>query len=271
MAEENTHSACVAGAGGTAAGDTTIGTITLPADGPWVITHVFGLIARATATAAEYIGGHFRLESAAGDIQPQPAPSRFPLVESPSFLGATADAQRTELQIFEVEYAAAGRSAVNMIYNQAIACTVAPQVVLGIIYGRERAVQKPIIWSDRVRAAVTAAGTTAVGTITLSENASRITGICAMLNNDGVLVAGEELIGYITMTSDDIDLVPAMYPVISASGAGLGALINTQGASGVKYIPVDIPVPKGARINVSVVLSTAVTNGADCEVFLAYE
>lgn len=270
-AEENTHSSIVTGAGSTAAGETTIGTITLPADGPWVITQAFGLIARAAATAAEFIGGYFRLSSSAGDIVPQPAPSKFPLVESGSFLGATADATRNQLQIYDVNYTAAGKSSVAMIFGQTIACTVAAQVVLGIIYGKERAEKKPIVWSDSARTTATTTAATSIGTITLSQNASRITGICAILSQDGVMVAGEELIGYIYLTSDDADLVPAQYPTISAFGAGLGALIQNNGNSPVNFIPVDIPVPAGARINAYCVLNTAVTNGADIEVFLAYE
>lgn len=271
MAEENTHSAVVNGAGSTAAGDTTIGTITLPADGPWLIHHVFALIARATATAAEMIGGHFRLESAQGDMEPNPAPSRFPLYEAGSFLGATAEATRNALQIYPVNYAAPGRASVNMIYNQAIACTAAAQVVLGIMYGRTRPEAVPIQFCDRVRATVTTVAATSIGTITLSERATRITNICGIIMQDGVLVAGEELIGYFYLTSDDIDLVPAQYPFLSAMGAGLGATIGSPGNSPVQFLPVDIPVPAGARINVFAILNTAVTNGADVEVFLGYE
>lgn len=271
MADENTHSAVVNGAGSTAAGDTTVGTITLPADGPWIIHNVFGLIARATATAAESIGGHIRLESAQGDIEPNPAPSRFPLYEAGSFLGATAPCSRNDLQIYDVLWQAPGRAALNMIYNQAIACTVAAQVVLGIMYGRSVPEKRPIIFTDRVRTTVTTVAATSLGTITLSERASRITGICGILQQDGVLTAGEEQIGYFYLTSDDIDLVPAQYPFNSAFGAGLGATIGNPGNSPLSFLPVDIPVPAGARVNVFAILNTALTNGADAEVFLAYE
>ena len=271
MAEENTHSALVTGAGSTAAADTTIGQITLPADGPWLIHNVFALLARATATAAESIGGHFRLESAQGDIEPSPAPSRFPVFESGSFLGATAPVSKMDLALYDVNYTAPGRSAINMIYHQAIACTVAAQVILGVMYGRTRPEKRPIQYCDTVRAAVTTTAASQLGTITLSERATRITQIAAVLQQDGVLVTAEELIGHIYLTSDDIDLVPAQYPCNSAFGAGIGILIDGAGSSPVNFIPVDIPVPAGARVNVFAVLNTAVTNGADCEVFLGYE
>jgi hypothetical protein len=271
MATENTHSQLVAGAGGTAAGDTTIGQIVLPAGGPWIIHNVYGLLARVTATAGEMNGGTFRLQSASGDLKPNPAPSRFPLYESSSFLGATADVPMCPLAIFSTLYEASGKAAIDLIYRQETTVTVAPQLVLGILFGKAAPEIRPIVFSDMVRAAVTSAADTSVGTITISENASRITGIYAIALQDGVLTTAEELIGFIRLASDDVDLTPMQIPFAAAFGAGLGALINTPGAPSPSYIPLDIPVTGGARIQAFCDLNTAVTNGAEVAVYLSYE
>jgi len=271
MATENTHSQLVAGAGGTAAGDTTVGQIVLPAGGPWIIHHVFGLLARATATAGEMNGGTFRLDSASGDIRPNTAPSRFPLYESGSFLGATVAAPITPLCLYPVNYEASGKAAINLIYRQETAVTAAPQLVLGCLFGKARPVDTPIVFSDVMRAQVTAATATAVGTITISENATRITGICAMAVQDLVLTAGEELIGFVRLASDDVDLTPMQIPFNHAQGAGLGATIGNDCMAPIKFIPLDIPVPGGARINGFVDLNTAVTNAAEIAIYLTYE
>lgn len=271
MATENTHSQLVAGAGGTAAGDTTIGQIILPAGGPWIIHNIFGLLARATATAGEANGGTFRLQSASGDLKPNPAPSRFPLYESGSFLGALADVPMCPLAIFPVNYEAAGKAAIDLIYRQETTVTVAPQLVLGVMFGKSAPEVRPMVFSDMVRAAVTSAADTTVGTITISENATRITGAYAIAIQDGVLTTAEELIGFIRLTSDDIDLTPMQIPFAAAFGAGLGATINGASAPAPNYIPLDIPVTGGARIQVFCDLNTAVTNGAEVALYLAYE
>lgn len=263
--------ACVATAGGTAAGDTTIGQITLPAGGPWKIHNIFGLLASSTTTAGEASGGTMRIESVSGDIIPQPSPSRFPLIESGSFLGATSDVSTCPLHIYEVDWEAAGKAVMNMIYRQETTVTVAPQLVLGIAFGKDRPVKSPIIHCDVVRAAVTAAADTSLGTITLAESAKRITGILAMAIQDGVLTTAEELIGFCRLASDDIDFTPMQVPFANAFGAGLGATIAAGHPAYRQFIPVDIPVLGGARINCFVDLNTAVTNAAEIQLFIAYE
>jgi hypothetical protein len=269
--ETNTHSQIVSGAGSAAAGDTTVGTITLPAGGPWTIHDVFCQVVSATATAAESVGGHFRFDPASGDLTPDPSPSRFPVYESGSSLGATIDRGQCPLNLFQTKWQAAGKAVINCIYNQAITATVAPQVVMGLVYGKSIAPRVPLVFSDRTRVAIAAAADTAVGTITLAEKASKITGVCGILNQDGVLVAGEELIGFFRLASDDVKLPPMQLPFNNVFGAGLGATIHGGSQGNISYIPVDIPVEGGARINAFVDLNTAVTNAADCEIFIAYE
>lgn len=268
--EADTHGMAVAGAGSTAAGDTTIGTVTLPAGGPWTIFNAWGLIAAATATAGESYGGHFRLNAVAGDLTPNPSPSRFPTGIGPSMLGATVDSLPCPLHIFDVDYEAAGKAQVELIYNEPTAVTVATQTVLGIIFGKTRPVMEPIRFIDRVRAQVTAAADTSVGTITISEKAEKIIAVGCTVSQDGVLTTGEELIGFFRLASDDIKLPPAQYPVSCAYSAGLGALINQSLLASPRMVPVVIPVVGGARIDCFVDLNTAVTNAAEVEVFVAY-
>ena len=269
--EENTHGMVLAGAGPTTAAELSLGTITLPADGPWVIHQVWGQVVAATATAAEAIGGYLKLESVAGDLEPNPAPAKFPLYAHGSFLGAVEDADSVPLQMYDINFAAPGKAQVKLLYAQDIGCTVAPQVCAGILFGKSTPEKKPLQYCDSVQGTVTAATDTSVGTITLSERSTRIVGVCAMLMQDGVLVAGEELIGFWRMASDDINIIPAQFPFVNAVNAGLGATISAGPVPPFSFIPVDIPVPAGARINTYVDLNTAVTNAADVRIFVAYE
>lgn len=272
MAAESTHGQVVSATGQTGAGNKTIGSIELPSRGqPWTIDQIDAQVVRATATAAESIGGHFSLDSVSGDITPDPAPSRWPVFESGSFLGAVSDVTVCPRFAYDVDLKASGKANLDLVFSLAIASTVAPVVNIGIKYG-PNIVQPPRPkFCDRVRATQTSADNTQVGTISLSEKATRIVGIIGVLSQDGVLVAGEELSGIFSLRSDDVDLVPSFWLFNEVFGAGLSTTIN--GGQHTHPTPhwVDIPVPGGARIDCFVDLVTAVTNGADVEIFIMYE
>ncbi|MBA7628751.1 hypothetical protein ES703_36246 [subsurface metagenome] len=267
----DTHSAIVTGAGGTAAGETVIGAITFPAGGPWIIWGVFGFMVAATPTAAEVVAGHMRLNAASGDIQPNPAPSRFPLSAVSSQLGATLPTTQHPLKIWPVHYEAPGKGVLQLIVNQAVGNTVAPQCLMGVLFGKTIPSVRPIRFIDTVRAQVAVAVDTAIGTITLAEKANRITAVGGILCQDNVITTVEELIGYFRLSSDDVRMPPAQFPFSAVYGAGLGALILNTGAQVPVMIPVDIPVPGGGRIDCFALLNTLVTNAAEIEIFIAYE
>jgi len=271
MADENTHGMIVAAAGQVATGDQTLGTLTLPADGPWLIHHIFGQIAATTPTAAEGVGGYMRFDAASGDVTPNPAPSRWPVISNSAHLGATVDQQSCPLAIFPVAWEAPGRATINCIFNNIVAATAIPQVVMGILFGKQVPVERPFKFCDTVHVQTNSAADTAVGTITLSEKATRITGVCGTLIMDGVVVTVQSLIGFFRLASDDLDLVPAQFPFPLAIGGGLGALIQGANYPPIKFLPVDIPVVGGARINCFVDLNVATTNNADVQIFIAYE
>ena len=126
--EGNTHGLLLAGAGATTATETNLGTISLPAGGPWLIHDVFALVANATATAAELTGGYFRFDAASGDLTPQPAPSRFPVRGATSTLGATIDRSTCKLNLFPVAWEAPGKANIDIIVANNTTNTVAANV-----------------------------------------------------------------------------------------------------------------------------------------------
>ena len=272
MAAEATHALVEQGAGSAAAGDTTIGSIELPTRGqPWTLHNFFGQMYRQTATAAEAVVGHMRINSASGDVTPQPNPSIFPLKGSGSFLGATAPVTTVPLHNYPLDLRAAGKADLDLIGNNAIAATAAPKFILGVAFGPGIPAPRPAKFANRARTTVTAAARGQVGTITLSEGATRIVAILGRLTQDGVLVAGEELGGFFDLSSEDVDLVPLQLGFNEVYGAGLGTTIGGGEAAPPMPHLVDIPVPGGARIDCFVTLNTAVTNGADVEIFIMYE
>lgn len=269
--ESDNHGSVVAGAGSIAAGETVIGTITLPANGPWSIWGVWVMIAAATETAGESFGGNLRLNALDGDLEPNPAPVRIPTGMGGSFLGATVGVRACPLKVWPIDFQAPGKARIQMIYDEASAVTVATQVVCGLLYGKTFPSFNPITYIDRVRNAIVSAVDTSIGTITLSEKSKMITGIGVQITQDGVLTTAEELLGFLRLSSDDVNLAPSQWPLNAAYSAGLGALIGQSNIIIPDLIPVNIPVPGGARINCFIDLNTAITNAAEVEVFLSYE
>lgn len=267
----DTRAIARSGALGTAAGDTTLASIRMPANGPWIIFGIWCQVVQATQVGGDAIVGHFRLNAPNGDLVPMPAPARFPFPYQPSLLGATVDQQVSPLKIWDIRYTAPGNASVELIINQATANIVAPQAAMGILFGKTVPEERHLTYQDRARAQITSAALTSVGTVTLSENAKMITSICGMIAQDNVLTTAEELIGIFTLTSDDVNLQPSEYPFSTVYSAGLGALIMNSGPNMPVSIPVKIPVPLGADIDINVDLNTAPTNAAEVEVFLAYE
>lgn len=269
--ESDTHGMAATGAGGTAAGETTVGSIVLPAGGDWTIFGLWAQVVAATATAADSIVGYATIKATSGDLEPNPAPTKFPVPALGSFLGATSPVQVCPLNIWPINFKAPGKAAIDLIYNQEIAITVAPMIAMGIIFGHSLPSARAFQFMDTVRTTVTSATASTVGTITLSEKASRITWIGAVIVQDGVLTTAEELIATFKLDSDDIKMPPAEFPCTAAFGAGLGALIGNVNHIMPTMIPVNIPVEGGARIDCTIDLVTAVTNGANCAIYVAYE
>lgn len=270
----DTHGMIVTGAGPTAALTDQIisgAGITLPAGGPWEIFYIFCQGVLATATAGEAQGGHFRLNAATGDLDPNPSPSRFPIPKIGSFLGAVHDVSQCPLVLHEVKYKAPGKSTIELIVQEDTAVTVAGQYVAGILFGKTRPVRKPFTFVDRVRVQTNSAADTSIGTITLAEKAKQIVAICAMIVQDNVITAGEELTGFVRLASDDVKMPPMQLPFSAVFGAGLGATIANVPYVEPIWIPVVIPVEGGARIDCFVDLNTALTNNAEVEVYIAYE
>lgn len=269
--QSDTHGAIVTGPGAIAAGETVVGTITFPAGGPWLIWGLFGFMVNATKTAAEVIAGNMRLNSVSGDIIPNPAPSRFPLGAVGSILGAVGSPALHALNVFPVSYEAPGKGVLELIVNQPVGNAVAPQCVLGVLFGKTVPQRVAYQFVDMVRVQTAAAVDTVVGTITLAEKARRITAVGGILVQDNVITTAEELIGFFRLSSDDVRMPPAQFPFSAVYGAGLGAAINQAISQMPIMIPVDIPVPGGGRIDAFVDLNTALTNAAEVQVYIAYE
>jgi len=270
--EANSHGMILSAAGGTTAGTlTSLGTLTLPAGGPWKIFGIHGLVVNATSTAAEGICGHIRLSTVSGDVVPQPAPSKWPVSSAGSFLGAATGKPFMPTIVWGTMLEATGKAIVTMEYFNEILATVAPRVLGGIIFGTSVPEGRVSPYCDKVGGAATAAGATALGTITLAEKAVRINAIGCELVQTGVSTAAEELLGYFSLSSDDIDFAPSQWPCSGGYSAGLATNHGLGDGTWPLMIPVDIPVVHGARVDCTINLVTAVSNAARAVVYIQYE
>lgn len=269
----STHAFVVTGNGGTAADAVTqIGdNITLPAGGPWIIHGIWGQVVRVTTVPNEGAGGIIRLDTISGDITPQPAPAKFPLIGACVAESANAAISAVPLNIFDVLYNAAGKATAKLSYINDQAITTASKIAAGIIFGDSIPIPKNSPFCDSVQADFASAAETQLGTITLAEKATRITGILADLNKADAVTVAEEIMATIRLGSPDIQFPPAQYPCCRAFNASDGTAVGQSATPMALFIPVDIPVIGGARVDVFATTTRSVTGNASVRVFLKYE
>jgi hypothetical protein len=268
-----THAIARQGPGGTAAlAETQIGAdIVLPAGGPWLIHHVWGQVVRKTTIPDQGAGGILHVQSLSGDLDPDPAPGKYPLPGPCVSESANSAIAAVPLFLFPVDWTAAGKASLSLSYIQQLAITTASEVACGILFGTERPESRPLKFGDYVQASWAGTAEQAIGTITLAEKASRIVGIFADLNKGDAATAGEEIMATVRLDSADIAMPPAQYPCNRAFNASDGTAVGQSATPWMQHIPLDIPVVGGARIDVFATSSISVTGNADITVHLFYE
>jgi len=268
-----THAMAVTGNGNTAAATkTAIGNpIILPAGGPWRIHHIWAQVAKVTTIPNEGIGGTLFVDSLTGDLTPDPAPGKYPALGSPVSESADSAISVVPLNLWPVDWEASGKAQIQLSYANLLAITTAPKVAAGIIFGDSIPEVRPLKFCDVVTNSWASANETQVGTITLAEKATRIVGIMANLMKGDAPTAGEEIMATIRLDSADILLPPAQYPCAFAYNASDGTAVGQASNPQAQFIPVDIPVVGGARIDVFATTTRSVTDNADIAVHIAYE
>ncbi|KKM90355.1 hypothetical protein LCGC14_1239500 [marine sediment metagenome] len=268
-----THAFSRQGPGGTAAGEETqIGAnLDMPAGGPWTIHHVWAQVVRATTIPDQGTGGTLHVQAISGDLTPDPAPGKYPLIGSPISESANAALSAVPLNLWPVNWQAAGKALLSLSYIQQLAITTPSEVACGIIFGDSIPEVRPLMFCDVVSTAWASASEQAVGTLQLSEKATRIVGILADLNKGDASTTAEEVMATIRLGSADIKIPPAQYPCNRAFNASDGTAAGQSAVAMSNFIPVDIPVIGGARIDVFVTSSISVTSNAEVRVYLAYE
>jgi len=268
-----THAQAVTGTGGTTArAITQIGSnITLPAGGPWTIFGVWGQVAKITTVPNEGTGGELIVSALSGDLTPDPAPGVYPLIGNCASESANAGISAVPLNIWPVNWQAAGKAVISLSYRNQLAITTGSITAGGIIFGDAIATPRPLTFCDSVQSSFASATEQSVGTITIAEKATRIVGILADLNKGDAPTGGEAILATIRLASDDVRMPPAAYPCNRAFNASDGTAVGQSSTPQSQFIPVDIPVVGGARIDVLATTTASVTGNADIAVYIAYE
>lgn len=268
-----THAIKVSGTGATgAATKTQIGSdIVLPAGGPWTIFGLWGQVAKVTAVASEGTGGQLIIDALSGDLTPDPAPGKYPMIGNAQASAAHFSIAALPLNIWPVHWTAAGKASLKLSYMNQLAITAGSRVVAGILFGKEVPVPKPLVFCDSVYSAFASATEQSIGTITLAEKATRIIGLLGDLNKGDALTVAEPIIGTFRLASDDIKMPPAEYPFARCYDSGDGTVEGESAVPRMDFIPVDIPVQGGARIAVYATTPVSVTGNCEALIYIAYE
>jgi hypothetical protein len=243
----------------------------MPAGGPWTIHSLWGQVVKTGSVADEGSGGILHVNALTGDLTPDPAPGKYPLIGSPIGESANFAISAVPLNIWPVNWQAAGKSQIDLSYTGLLASSTAPEVAAGIIFGDSIPVPGPLIFCDTVAASFASASEQTIGQITLAEKASRITGILCDLNKGDAATAAEGILATVRLDSADMKLPPAQYPCNRAFNASDGTPVGQSAVAMSQFIPLDIPVVGGARIDIFATTTVSVTGNADIAVYIAYE
>lgn len=268
-----THALAVLGAGPQLANTPTVlGAVQLmPAGGPWIIHDIWSTFTVNSPTVDEGITGDLLFNSVSGDISPDPAPARYPIIGTSGAIGAAIPLTETPTAIFPVNWTASGKAQFSLAFNINLAVTNAPQAAAGIIFGDSIPERRPLTFVDMVDSFFAGGAEAAVGTITVAEKATRIIGLLGLFSKTGAVVAEDAITGVFRLDSNDVQLPPARYPFNHGFNGMLGAATFQTTAIKPDFIPVDIPVIGGSNINVFVETVAAVANNVSVRVYVAYE
>ncbi len=245
--------------------------ITLPAGGPWIIHQVWGACCVRTPLAGQGFGANLTVDSVAGDINPDPAPAKYPLVGFHSPIGTVVPPKEIAVNMYDVNWTAAGKAQLEVGTSLNRAVTTAGVAAAGIIFSDTIPVRRPLQFVDTVDLAITAAGETDIGEITISEKATKIVGVMGMWQKVTAFTASEPINGFFSIDSNDVKFKPAQFPMTNAIGGGLGAMTGASSLNPANFIPVDIPVIGGSIINLSATLHLANTGNVNAAIYIAYE
>ena len=268
----STHGNVVQGNGGTLDNAVTqIGSdITLPAGGPWKLHGVTTLGVQHTPTAAQSLQGYIRLDALSGDVKPNLAPAKFPVLGPGNMVSANSGSANAPLNRFDINFEASGKAVIRVHFVNSQANTVAPKIQCALLYGDT--IPEPVRFNfiDEVHHDFSGTAEATLGTITLSEAATKIVGVAGACQHAGALAASEEVMAFVRLASDDVQIQPAQFPCVGAANAGLGTVEGQFTQVPFNLLPVDIPVVGGARITCYATTTIAVSNNARVGVFIAY-
>ncbi len=126
-----THALATTGTGSTsAATKTKIGsTLTLPAGGPWTVFGLWAMVAKVTTIPDQGTGGQLIIDALSGDLTPDPAPGKYPLIGNALSSSANAGVAALPLNIWPVNWQASGKAQIDLSYLQQLASTTANAVM----------------------------------------------------------------------------------------------------------------------------------------------
>lgn len=238
--------------------------IIMPSGGPWLISGIYSYSPTHDVGNNAAVSTSLFVNSVSGDITPDPAPGMYPS----TFLHTTGTSLSpltvVPLVIFPVRWIAPSKSIISLSMKNLGTFSLRSHVLAGIIFDKQPIQPRPFTFSAVVAGKSIDSSEILLGTITLSAKSKRITGIYGQVvftQHPNIAVS---LSGFFRLSSDDVDISPAEYP---ASFATNEYQVTPAGRASMPpsiFIPVDIPVTSGARINIFRTLST---NSSGKEIF----
>lgn len=252
-------------------GDFRMDTFTLPAGGPWIIHTVYGQIIKGSNVDTDVITGHFFFQPTAGDFNPNPVPSEFPFDTSGWWTGTNTLVPQSTLSLFPVHWQAPGKSQLDVFTHIETTSVGAASAVVGIIYAPALPQQTFPTKYAHIFRDLDSTSEVQLGTIQLAQSARRLLGVHGHLSQKAEILDNDIAFGSFRLDSADLQISPATFPFQTIYGPAPGTNVLPIQIGAPFFIPLDIPVPEGARIDVFSTWPAHFNREQDQLVFLAYE
>ena len=270
-AGEHTHSQLLTGAISGNPLPSKMGTLTLPAGGPWIIHHVYGQIIKVSNTDPDTIVATFYFQPAAGDFSPNPTPSFFPFDTTGKASASAVNMPQSTISLFPVFWTAPGSAQLEVFTAQRATSPGNLTGTIGILYSARAPQQTFPTKYAQLDSTINSTNEEQLGTIQLAQSSRRLLGIHGHMEQEDEIRDDDIAVGTIRLDSADLALSPLSFPFQTIYGPAPTASFQAIQNGAPFFIPLDIPVPKGARIDVFTTWADHFTVQQMQQVYLAYE
>jgi len=224
--------------------------IILPANGPWIIHDLSANIAPTPGLGNSTVAGAIKISSLTSDISPASDAMEFPLNPLPFQILANDTISPSLTQHIPLDLIAAGSSSVQLSFLPYDQFPFDVTILAGLTYSTEIPIIYPCKRVTVAHAEISTLGETQIGSATLSESATIITGITPYVLWTESPTDYNPLIAYVRLSSTATPIQPSEFLCDASYSHTTLTPLPPSPPPPPRMIPVSIPITPGETISI---------------------